>query len=96
MNMFEYSEACTRKAKQIKSDYPDLGLNQRRDIAAKMLGFKHFRSLQIIHKALDDEGIPSHNTLARAGIQASESPLRELRASAALGWSASRAVSSGG
>lgn len=94
MNMLQYSLACTRKAKQIKSDYPELGLNQRRDIAAKLLGFKHFRSLQKLHKVLGDEGIPSHTSLIKAGIPESESPMRSLRVSAKIRLSSADTVSS--
>lgn len=94
MNMFEFDEACRRKAKQIKSDYPTLGLNQRRDIAAKAMGFKHYRSLQKIHKALGDEGVPSSAALVRVGIQCSETPFKQLSASFQVGWSSAKSLTS--
>ena len=37
---------CKRRAKQIKNDYPENGLCQRMDIAAREMGFKNYNDLR--------------------------------------------------
>lgn len=48
------TEQCKRRAKQIKSDYPELSFCQRLDVAAKELGFRSYQHLVRSEEARND------------------------------------------
>lgn len=45
---------CKKRAKQLKSDYPEKGLCQRMDIAAREMGFKHYNDLRAAAEVKND------------------------------------------
>lgn len=94
MLMKDHLNACERKARQIKSDYPDLGLTKRKDVAAKMQGFKHYTSLKKLYELLGPDKSPSRIEIVMAGGNERECPYRSVDSSFVSGWSTAEPVSS--
>jgi hypothetical protein len=94
MNMKDHLAECERKARQIKSDYPDAGLTKRRDIAAQLQGFGHYTSLKKLYELLGPDKSPSRLEIVMAGGNERECPYRSIDASFVSGWSAAEPVSS--
>lgn len=87
MYMKYHLSNCQRRARQIKSDYPESTYTQRLDIAAKEQGFRHFTSLRKLHDLLGPEGTPTEIAITMAGGHSNECPYKSVGTSVGIGWS---------
>ena len=93
MNMKDHLESCERKARQIKSDYPGVGLTKRKDIAAQMQGFKHYTALKKLYELLGPDTSPSRLAIVMAGGDERDCPYRSVNTSFVSKWSTAKPVS---
>jgi hypothetical protein len=87
MHMKDHLSNCQRRARQIKSDYPESTYTQRLDIAAKEQGFRHFTSLRKLHNLLGSEGTPTEIAIAMVGGHSLECPYGSVDIAVGIGWS---------
>lgn len=87
MLMSQHLSDCKRKARQLKSDNPDLPFVKRLDIAAKQQGFKHYTSLVNLLKLLGNNKAPTEIAIAIAGGNSSECPYRTIQQVTRVTWS---------
>lgn len=78
MKMAHRVNATKRKAKQIKSDYPETCYNARLDIAAQINGAKRYTQLHKLQQLLGEDGVPSRIAIVLAGGIASDSIMRTI------------------
>lgn len=86
MKMQDHLDTCKRRARQIKSDYPDKGYNERLSVAAQEQGFRHYTTLRKLYDLLGPDQTPSRLAITRAGGDASESPYRSVSREFELSW----------
>lgn len=86
MKMKDHHSNCQRRARQIKSDYPEVSYTRRLDIAAKEQGFKHYTSLRKLLILLGPDGTPSSIAIAMAGGHSNDSPYRNVGIAVSIGW----------
>ncbi len=87
MLMIQHLSDCKRKARQLKSDYPDYSYVERLDIAAKQQGFKHYTSLVSLLKLLGNDKAPTEIAIVMAGGNSSECPYRSIQNVTKVTWS---------
>ncbi len=87
MLMRQHFSDCKRKARQLKSDYPDLSFTKRLDIAAKQQGFKHYTSLVNLLKLLGNDKSPTEIAIVMAGGNSSDCPYQTIQQVTRVTWS---------
>jgi hypothetical protein len=93
MNMQKHDDICKRRAKQIKSDYPDIIYTKRLDIAAQEQGFKHYTALRNLYKLIGADKSPSQLEIVLAGGNPEDSPYALIHSSATVQWGSGRPLS---
>jgi len=93
MNMQKHDDICKRRAKQIKSDYPDIVYTKRLDIAAQEQGFKHYTALRNLYKLIGADKSPSQLEIVLAGGNPEDSPYALIHSSVTVQWGSGRPLS---